>query len=144
MRPIDADVVIGKYGDWYVEEGSEEGFIGALKSLIDEQPTVSGWISVNDRLPEDGEHVLVVCEIHPIGRASRKYVCEAFYTRKFSISDVSSEDDIAYDYNEEDDEYYLKEGWYECVHNWDEYSSIIIDDFVTHWMPLPEPPKEDE
>lgn len=144
MRQIDADVVIEKYGDWYVEEGSEEGFIGTLKSLIDEQPTVSGWISVNDRLPEDGEHVLVVCEIHPIGRASRKYVCEAFYTRKFSISDVSSEDDIAYDYNEEDDEYYLKEGWYECVHNWDEYSSIIIDDFVTHWMPLPEPPKEDE
>lgn len=144
MRPIDADAVIEKYGDWYIEEGSEEGFIGTLKSLIDEQPTVSGWISVKDRLPEDGEHVLVVCEIHPIGRASRKYVCEAFYTRKFSISDVSSEDDIAYDYNEEDDEYYLKEGWYECVHNWDEYSSIIIDDFVTHWMPLPEPPKEDE
>lgn len=105
---------------------------------------MADWISVNDRLPEDGEHVLVVCEIHPIGRASRKYVCEAFYTRKFSISDVSSEDDIAYDYNEEDDEYYLKAGWYECVHNWDEYSSIIIDDFVTHWMPLPEPPKEDE
>lgn len=40
MRLIDADVVIEKYGDWYVEEGSEEGFIGMLKSLIDEQPTV--------------------------------------------------------------------------------------------------------
>ena len=27
------------------------------------------------------------------------------------------------------------------VNNWDEYSSIAIDDTVTHWMPLPEPPK---
>lgn len=105
---------------------------------------MADWISVKDKMPEDGEHVLVVCEIHPIGLASRKYVCEAFYTRKFSISDVSSEDDTAYDYNEEDDEYYLKEGWYECVHNWDEYSSISIEDFVTHWMPLPEAPKEND
>lgn len=40
MRMIDADAVIEKCGDWYVEEGPEEGFIGTLKSLIDEQPTV--------------------------------------------------------------------------------------------------------
>lgn len=40
MRPIDADALIEKCGDWYVEEGTEEGFIGTLKSLIDEQPTV--------------------------------------------------------------------------------------------------------
>lgn len=58
-------------------------------------------------------------------------------------SDVSADDDIAYDYNEEEDEYYLKEGWYECINNWDEYSSIVIGDFVTHWQNLPEPPKEE-
>lgn len=40
MRQIDADAVIEKCGDWYVEEGPEVGFIGTLKSLIDEQPTV--------------------------------------------------------------------------------------------------------
>lgn len=62
MRPIDADVVIEKYGDWYVEEGSEEGFIGTLKSLIDEQPTVSRWISVKDGLPEEDGLYTVYCK----------------------------------------------------------------------------------
>ena len=40
MRLIDADKLIGKYGEWYTEEGFEEGFIGTLKQLLDEQPTV--------------------------------------------------------------------------------------------------------
>lgn len=39
-RLIDADALINKYGNWYVEEGAEEGFIGDLKHLIDLQPTV--------------------------------------------------------------------------------------------------------
>ena len=30
--------------------------------MIDEAPTVGGWISVKDRLPEDGETVLVYIE----------------------------------------------------------------------------------
>jgi len=40
MRLIDADVLIEKYGDWYVEEGTEEGFIGTLRGLLVAQPTV--------------------------------------------------------------------------------------------------------
>ena len=52
MRLIDADALVEKCGSWYTEEGTEEGFIGTLKSLIDEQPTIGGWISVKERLPE--------------------------------------------------------------------------------------------
>ena len=37
--------------------------------------------------------------------------------------------------------FYLPEGFYERINNWDEYSSIVISDSVTHWMPMPEPPK---
>lgn len=40
MRAIDGDALTNKYGNWYVEEGTEEGFIGDLKHLIDEQPTI--------------------------------------------------------------------------------------------------------
>ena len=40
MRTIDADALIEKCGDWYVEEGTEIGFIGTLKSLINRQPTI--------------------------------------------------------------------------------------------------------
>jgi hypothetical protein len=37
---IDADAMNEKYGDWYTEEGTEEGFIGTLKYLIAEQPII--------------------------------------------------------------------------------------------------------
>ena len=39
-RMIDADALIAECGNWYVEEGTEEGFIGDLKNLIDLQPTI--------------------------------------------------------------------------------------------------------
>lgn len=39
-RLIDADAVIKKYGEWYTEEGSEEGFIGTIKDIINLVPTV--------------------------------------------------------------------------------------------------------
>ena len=38
MRWIDADALIEKFGDWYIEEGPEEGFIGTLGQLLSEQP----------------------------------------------------------------------------------------------------------
>lgn len=98
MRMIDADALIEKCGDWYVEEGTEEGFIGTLKSLIDEQPTVSRWISVRDMLPGTYQRV------------------------------------ITYDKYSGVKENLLLLSW-PCV-------SWSIGFHVTHWMPLPEPPKD--
>ena len=40
MRPIDADALIDKCGGWYVEEGTESGFIGTLKNLLATMPTI--------------------------------------------------------------------------------------------------------
>ena len=40
MRPIDADALIEKCGVWYVEEGTESGFIGTLKDLLATEPTI--------------------------------------------------------------------------------------------------------
>lgn len=39
-RLIDADALIDKCGDWYTEEGKEEGFIGTLEMLLKDAPTV--------------------------------------------------------------------------------------------------------
>lgn len=39
-RLIDADALIAKCGDWYTEEGKEEGFIGTLEMLLKDAPTV--------------------------------------------------------------------------------------------------------
>lgn len=110
-------------------------------------PTAVGWISVEDELPQSGEHVLVCCEIHslnPNGMSKRRYICDGYYAAKHSIADGCRGSDYydAYDYDEEEDEYYLKEGWYEVIKNWDEYSGVVIEDFVKYWMPLPELPEE--
>lgn len=40
MRLIDADALKEKCGDWYTEEGPEEGFIGRLGDLLDKAPTI--------------------------------------------------------------------------------------------------------
>ncbi len=59
-------------------------------------------------------------------------------------ADFGADDDMALIYDESEDEYYVPEGWFERIENWDDYTDIAVGDYiVTHWMPLPEPPKED-
>ena len=95
------------------------------------------WVSVEVEKPESGKHVLLCCEIKPLGK---RYVCDGFYAQSKTITTICDGDNN-YEYDEETDEYYLIEGYYEIIKNWDDYSSIVIDDFVTHWKPLPEAPK---
>lgn len=51
MRLINADSLVERYGDWYTEEGPEEGFIGTVKDLVDLMPSIDSdkkfgrWIS---------------------------------------------------------------------------------------------------
>ena len=96
------------------------------------------WIPVAERLPESGVHVLVCCRVKWVGGGERSYVCDAFYSAP--KTEICSYDyDIEAEYDEETDEYYLPEGWWEIIKNWDDYSCVAIEDFVSHWMPLPEP-----
>ena len=131
--------------DTFALERDALALIRQQQERIKELEAGQKWISVKDRMPESGKHVLVTCEIRSLYGYKKQYVCEAYYAENHSISEGKySEDTDCYDYSEEDDEYYLKEGWYEVIHNWDEYGSVVIGDFVTNWMPLPEPSKEEE
>ena len=106
--------------------------------------TVQEWISVKDRLPENGVHVLLCCEIHRYGgEIAGKYVCDGYYAEANKIIAGGFPDECDCEYSEEDDEYYLCEGWYEVIKNWDDYNSVAVEDFVTHWIPMPQPPKGD-
>ena len=116
-------------------QGQIDGWIEPeRKALIKSLPH---WISVTERLPESGVHVLLSCKC-----GSCAYVCDGFHTEKYS-KPTQFYEDIDADYNEDTDEYYFPEGWWEVIKNWDDYSCVAIEDTITHWMPLPEPPKEE-
>lgn len=99
------------------------------------------WVSVKDRLPESGVSCLLCCDVKRYDGTHKQYICDGFHAERFKEECQFADDECAVEYNEETDEYYLHEGWYENINNWDEYSSIAIYDTVTHWMPLPEAPK---
>lgn len=61
---------------------------------------------------------------------------KARYVERFTVEDDSG----LGEYCEDKDEYYLLEGWYEQVDNWDDFAEIFIHCKPTHWMPLPAPP----
>lgn len=91
------------------------------------------WIKVEDRLPEAEVPVLVFVHL-PTGKTRR---LRAEYAPRFTVE--ASYEDEAVDYDEENDAYWLPEGWYES--NEYEETHWAITDPITHWMPLPEPPE---
>lgn len=98
------------------------------------------WISVEDKLPDAETEVLVVCN-----RNGFRFVCPAIY----EDGTVLTQDSIWnwYDldnygtYSEENDDYFIQEGWWENRQfTPDDIYNNPVDCAVTHWMPLPLPP----
>ena len=120
---------------------SDAYHMGYAQGYADGRSAAPRWVRCEEEHPKSGTHVLACCEVHGIGGYRSRYVCDAFHTDAKSIPCQYS-DDIDSEYDEETDEYYFPEGWWEVIKNWDDYSCVAINDFVTHWMPLPEPPQE--
>lgn len=85
-------------------------------------PTVGGWVSVKDRLPEIDERVLV------FGVGKYEYFVGSTMTAITCMSDAN-----LIDCRLKTQPYWLEP--------WQYY---LTDYEITHWMPLPEPPKEAE
>ena len=120
----------------------EKGYRKQSEVIANNATTTGEWISVNERLPESGEHCLISCTVKRFDGTHGQYVCVGYYAEKFKHLAHGVDDDCVSEYNEENDEFYIAEGWYEVIKNWDDYGFVAIGDFVTHWMPLPEFPEE--
>lgn len=117
-RLIDADALkkeLAPQDDWSWKNGAY------VSDMIDSAPTVGGWISVKDRLPsEDGRYL--VCNTSYCNAVA---LVTSFSTCLENVEDYAFEGEKRPGWFSYDDEY----GYYEI-------------DGITHWMPLPEPPKE--
>ncbi len=102
------------------------------------------WISVKDRPPENEQEVLIYCN-----RGGFKFVCPAIYEDRTMLTQNSRWN--WYDieeygtYNEENDDYFVPKGWWENRQfTPDDVYNCPVDCEVTHWRPLPKPPKKEE
>lgn len=116
-----------------------------VRSIVRRTPAADvapvGWISVKDRLPEPETEVLAVCV-----RNGYRFTCPVIYENGTTLT----QDSIwnwyeLYNYgtySEENDDYFVPEGWWENRQfTPDDVYNNPVDCAVTHWMPLPEPPK---
>ena len=129
------------------EMGGESGIIFEafedLANELEDFPAVSvpQWISVKDRLPEVETEVLIACN-----RNGYRFVCPAIYEDGTVLTQDSIwnwyELDNYGTYSEENDDYFVPECWWESrKFTPDDVYNNPVDCAVTHWMPLPEPPK---
>ena len=124
--------------------GRESFHVDLIVEAIEEQPRVDEWILCDDQLPYANKDVLITFREY-IGY-SGKYVygvCKAVYIPQHFIKseDLWSQNDC-YElevYDEDEDCFYVKEGWYEIVENWYDYTHVYINKKVIAWTPLPEP-----
>ena len=87
-------------------------------------------------LPEE-DQIVIATYLNSYGKRRR---VRAVYVRQYE-EESDYDDDSDYEYNEENDTYYLKEGWYELIDNWGDYSSVaIVEGEVDYWMPMPPAP----
>lgn len=109
---------------------------GLIEIAIAEEREANGWISVKDRMPT--QYVLLSVRLTDSGKHVIRRGC---YIKKF---DEETYDEDHFDYNEADETNYVPEGWYELIANWDNYTSVFINEgVVTHWMELPAAPKDE-
>lgn len=111
--------------DWLAKNGPDSELQQAFQMAIDALTDNSGWISVKEMLPEDDERN----KFHTDGILSMTTVLVYDKFRYVHIANRLKIDPCGNEYLDE----HSTVGW--------AWSNNCKD--VTHWMPLPEPPKED-
>jgi hypothetical protein len=116
MRLIDADALqdaMTGVCNIFDAQGIDTTISRTLMIIAKKAPTVGGWISMKDRSPEDDGLYIV----YGMTDAMRKLLPECV---PIWICN-----------------------WYKKHGGWRDIASNTCCDFITHWMPMPEPPKMD-
>lgn len=117
-----------------IEDTRDQQWLDMLAQQEDRQRVPDGWVETSKVMPPSGQ-VVLACYKNELGNTRRiraQWVAE-------KTSEASIDSDCG-EYDEATDTYYDPEGWYECIDNWDCYSSVFVSAQITHWMPLPPAP----
>ena len=121
-----------------------------LRKEITRLQEATKWIPVSERLPEPETEVMILA-VHKTysfkGAVTTRHIMT---TGMYEDGSINTEDSVwhwetdGFEYDEELDVHIIPKGWWEYKHyNGDDEYNHPIDDTVTHWMPLPQPQKED-
>ena len=121
-----------------------------MQKRISEAEEKGRWIPVTERLPEPEKRILILTRCKGWnGKEYREIMCGFYEDGNVWCEDSKATWDYELkreeNYDEERDDYTVPKGWFEeLVNHIDDYNCVMIGEPVTHWMPLPEPPKEVE
>lgn len=92
-------------------------------------PVEQRWIGVEDRLPKGR------CIATYQGANGKWRTIITKYVERFTVE--VNEEDSYYEINPANDTAYLMPGWYECIENWGDFSSVFVNDGkVAFWREL--------
>lgn len=104
-----------------------------------EKAQTPAWIPVSQQMPPVSRGVLAFYK-NALGHG--RIIRAEWIPAKTIVADTEDQES---DYDEATDEFYVPQGWYEKINNWDDYSSVFVGEgTITHWMPLPAPPAQRE
>ena len=89
--------------------------------------------------PKDGTTVL----IHYTNCLGNGRTIKAKYLPRFYEESGCTDGDGVDEYDEANDRYTYREGWWEVIDNWGEFGFVKVHEGEpTHWMMMPIPPRE--
>ena len=112
--------------------------IGVLAAEVQRLQALPQWKPI-ETAPRDGTTVL----IHYTNCLGNGRTIKAKYLPRFYEESGCADGDGVDEYDEANDRYTYREGWWEVIENWGEFGFVkVYEGEPSHWMMMPIPPRE--